>query len=143
MKNIDFGTNKIFARADEHNIVTHIFSEAFEQPTEGDICIDETNADRHGAAEYHVYDEQGIANYEIVDGKLVERDKSVELRAIQLSNYPLLVDSKIRRRYSISDELAILRQRDTKPKEYAEYNDYCEACKAEAREELHFKGEEI
>lgn len=50
--------------------------------------------------------------------------------------YDELVDSKIRARYTISQEFAILRQRDTKPEEFAEYNAYCEQCKAEARAEL-------
>lgn len=88
--------NKIYARANAQSIVTHIFSEAFEQPTERDICIDEFNTDRHGANEYQVYDESGIANYAIVDGKLVERDKTAELRQISLNSLrrqrePLLV----------------------------------------------------
>ncbi len=41
------------------------------------------------------------------------------------------IEQLIRLRYSISDELAILRQRDTKPDEFAEYNDYAEQCKIE------------
>lgn len=49
--------------------------------------------------------------------------------------YEELVVSKIRERYSIDDELAILRQRDTKAEEFAEYNTYCEQCKTEARDE--------
>lgn len=48
-------------------------------------------------------------------------------------SYEELVDSKIRARYTISQEFAILRQRDTKPDEFAEYNAYCEQCKAEAK----------
>lgn len=47
--------------------------------------------------------------------------------------YNRLVERRIRRRYSVSDELAILRQRDVKPEEFAEYNTFCEQCKAEAR----------
>lgn len=50
--------------------------------------------------------------------------------------YEELVVQKIRIRYDLNQELSILRQRDTKPTEFAEYNQYCEACKAEAREEL-------
>lgn len=50
-------------------------------------------------------------------------------------SYEKLVVQKIRERYTIDDELAILRQRDTKPEEFAEYNDFCEQCKSEAREE--------
>ena len=42
----------------------------------------------------------------------------------------------IRLRYDINEELAILRQRDTKPEEFAEYNTYCEECKQQAKEQL-------
>lgn len=49
--------------------------------------------------------------------------------------YEELVAMKIHERYTIDDELAILRQRDVKQDEFAEYNDFCEHCKAEAREE--------
>lgn len=50
--------------------------------------------------------------------------------------YPKLVQDLINKRYSIYNELAILRQRDTKPNEFKEYNDYCEECKAQAKELL-------
>ena len=43
------------------------------------------------------------------------------------------VVAKIRERYSVDDELAILRQRDTKPDEFEAYNTYAESCKEEAR----------
>lgn len=39
----------------------------------------------------------------------------------------------IRKRYTQNDEFAILRQKDTKPNEYVEYNNYCEQCKTEAK----------
>ena len=129
--------NKIYAHADESGKVTDIFSEAFKTPEENDICIDATNTDRHGAQRYQVYDEHGIANYAIVNGVLVERDKSAELAKIKTTiDYPQLVENKIRTKYSVSAELAILRQRDTKPEEFAEYNAYCEQCKVQARTEL-------
>lgn len=50
--------------------------------------------------------------------------------------YEELVTMKIRERYTVDDELAILRQRDVKPDEFAEYNNFCEQCKAEARSEV-------
>ena len=50
--------------------------------------------------------------------------------------YANLVNNKVRERYSVSDELAILRQRDTKPEEFAAYNDFVEQCKAEVKSEL-------
>ena len=48
--------------------------------------------------------------------------------------YDEAVDNKIRERYSISQEFAILRQRDEKPDEYAAYFAYCEECKAFVKE---------
>lgn len=48
--------------------------------------------------------------------------------------YEQYVDYLIRERYSQSEEFAILRQRDTKPTDFAEYNAFCEDCKARARE---------
>lgn len=50
--------------------------------------------------------------------------------------YPLLVEYKIRAKYPLSAELAILRQRDEKPEEFAEYHAYAEQCKIEAKAEL-------
>lgn len=47
-----------------------------------------------------------------------------------------LVDAMVRTRYAVSDELALLRQRDSKPDEFAEYNGFVEACKAEAKQIL-------
>ena len=43
---------------------------------------------------------------------------------------------RIRKRYTVNQELAILRQRDTKPEEFAEYNDFVEQCKAEVKKDL-------
>ena len=40
----------------------------------------------------------------------------------------------IRLRYDVNAELAILRQRDSKPEEFAEYNSYCEECKRKIKE---------
>lgn len=44
------------------------------------------------------------------------------------------VVSRIREVYSVDDELAILRQRDSKPEEFAEYNAFVENIKAEERD---------
>lgn len=51
--------------------------------------------------------------------------------------YPNLVSRLIRERYTVDDEMAILRQRDTKPEEYETYNTFCEECKAKARKEIY------
>lgn len=51
-------------------------------------------------------------------------------------SYSEKVVSLIREKYSLDEELAIQRQRDTKPEEFQEYFNYCEECKAKAKEEL-------
>ena len=51
-------------------------------------------------------------------------------------HYGELVELLIRKRYSVSAELAILRQQNTKYVEFYEYNDYAEQCKAKAKEIL-------
>lgn len=50
--------------------------------------------------------------------------------------YEHIVIKKIRKRYSVNQELAILRQRDTKPAEFEAYNAFVEQCKAEAKAEM-------
>ena len=52
------------------------------------------------------------------------------------SLYEDTIIRKIRRRYTVNQELAILRQRDTKPAEFGAYNAYVEQCKREVREEM-------
>ncbi len=51
-------------------------------------------------------------------------------------HYGVFVDRRVRERYSIADELAIQRQRDTKPEAFDEYFAYCEECKRKAYYEL-------
>lgn len=42
----------------------------------------------------------------------------------------------IRQKYNVNQELAILRQRDAKPQEFVEYNEYVEQCKEQVKNEL-------
>lgn len=51
-------------------------------------------------------------------------------------SYSEKVVSLIREKYSIDEELAIQRQRDTKPEEFQEYFEYCEFCKKQIKEGL-------
>ena len=50
--------------------------------------------------------------------------------------YEERVEQLIRERYSLNEELAIQRQRDTKVEEFNEYYAYCEECKQIAKEEV-------
>ena len=55
--------------------------------------------------------------------------KLAEMNGITSAVYGQEVDKLIRKRYTLADELAILRQRDEKPDEFAEYTAYAEECK--------------
>ncbi len=59
-----------------------------------------------------------------------------ELNELKQQRYENKVQELIREKYSLSQELATLRQRDTKPAEFAEYNAYAESCKASAKLEF-------
>ena len=50
--------------------------------------------------------------------------------------YSNLVVRYIREKYSQDDEFAILRQRDSKPEKFEEYNSFCEECKNKAKVKL-------
>ena len=51
--------------------------------------------------------------------------------------YGQRVTELIRTKYDLNAELAILRQRDEKPEEFAEYNAFAEDCKAQAKKEIY------
>jgi len=79
--------------------------------------------------------------YNAQTGETTERDMTPEevaqaeaIAAIQPSiSYEQKVIELIRQKYSIDEELAIQRQKDTKPDEFQQYFDYCEQCKTEAK----------
>lgn len=48
-------------------------------------------------------------------------------------DYATLVSEMIAEKYSLNQELALHRQRETKVQEFQEYFDYCEECKQIAR----------
>lgn len=68
----------------------------------------------------------GTADFEEVD----------ELPKYTDAEYSERVNALIRERYSDSEELSILRQRDEKPSQFAEYFAFCEECKTRAKAEL-------
>lgn len=77
-----------------------------------------------------IYD-NGI--YRELTAEEIAQQQEEERKQYQSMDYGELVENLIRRKYSLSAELAILRQRDSKYAEFIEYNDYAEQCKAEAK----------
>ncbi len=62
-------------------------------------------------------------------------EELVQTEAVSQPSFRERVIARVREVYSVDDELAILRQRDTKSEEFAEYNTFVEAIKAEERGE--------
>ena len=58
--------------------------------------------------------------------KAFEYTKFVIVPAV---NKGAVVEALLREKYTLNDELALLRQRTTKKAEFNEYNDFAEACK--------------
>lgn len=52
------------------------------------------------------------------------------------SVYEKEIEKRIRKRYSVNQELAILRQKDTKMQEFLEYNNFVESCKTSVKIEM-------
>lgn len=90
----------------------------------------------------------------IINGKYIELtpEEIAQAEAQQLEaekqywqsvDYGEAINSEIRKKYTESEEFAILRQKDEKPEEYAEYYEYCERCKAyvKAQKEKYGGGE--
>ena len=50
--------------------------------------------------------------------------------------YKREIINRIRQKYSVDDELSILRQRYDKPTEFEEYNTFVENCKNEVKKEI-------
>ena len=82
-----------------------------------------------------------VKEINVQTGQITARELTPEeiaqMEAIQneeiVVDYGFEVDRLIRQRYDISEELAVQRQRDEKPDEFAEYNEYCEWCKSEIK----------
>lgn len=62
--------------------------------------------------------------------KQAEKEKEI------IINYKTQIDELIREKYSINDEIAILRQRDTKTNEFNEYFEFVENIKQRVRMSL-------
>lgn len=76
-----------------------------------------------------------ILSYNIVAVEATEdRDAGFEFDTLIVSKAEKgsIVEAIVRRRYSISDELGIQRQRSSKETEFYEYNEFVEAAKATA-----------
>ena len=82
----------------------------------------------------------GYVYYDLITLKLLQEphlETEEDFREIDIMPfYKSLVEELIREKYTISDELAIQRQRDEKPEDFNNYYQFCEDCKLEAKKKL-------
>ena len=81
----------------------------------------------------------GVQIVKIMDNGVVRDmtpEEIAEFEAMQVKpDYKESIISAIRQKYSVDDELAILRQRDSKPEEFQEYFDFVESIKNNLKDE--------
>ena len=100
--------------------------------------------------EDHYLHRKGDPNYSEIRHVLVRAEDASRYEEIPVSElealkaeaecekrYTARVEALIGQHYTIQQELAILRQRDTKPEEFDAYNVVAERCKAQARAEVY------
>lgn len=82
------------------------------------------------------------ADFDDIDGKFIFNATKYDARIVaekektKRIEYKLQIDKLIREKYSINDEIAILRQRDTKTIEYEEYFDFVEKIKQNVKSNI-------
>ena len=68
------------------------------------------------------------------DLELSRTDTTITFKRYSPKSYEQVVEDLIRLKYTVSAELAILRQKEVKQDEYTTYYVYCEECKAYAKQ---------
>jgi hypothetical protein len=71
----------------------------------------------------------------MIFGKLAQKNREKTPKAYEAYR-SYLIEKMIEKKYSPKQEIAILRQRDSKPDEYKEYFEYVEQCKSMVNKEL-------
>lgn len=110
---------KFFRRKSDHNIV-------------GNLLVLGITTHINGVKLY-IPKHEVISDYEEISDETLEAEKKHN-EEVQARKYTEYIEMKIRKKYSVSDELAIQRQREEKKEEFQAYYDYCEQCKKEAKE---------
>lgn len=80
------------------------------------------------------YDHKSILiHYNVAEAEQ-NGEKGFEFESVRVPELSkgAIVEAIIRERYTLNDEIALLRQRTSKKAEFAEYNEYAEAAKATA-----------
>ena len=111
---------------------TRIIKEAWDEP------IEEYDENGELKMDLQVKHHEAITEtYFTCDLVVRDRPQIVLSEQQKQAKYESLVEKYIREQYTLSQELAILRQRDSKVDEFNTYNNYAENCKAKAKAEVY------
>jgi hypothetical protein len=117
--------------------ITKVIKEAYSQ--EEIIFNEETEQEETRIVEFPAITKTYLTCDILVKDRpqMSEEEKAKTLEKAKLKKYEEMVEQLIRQKYNLSQELAILRQRDSKPTEFAYYNLYAEECKAQAKAKVY------
>lgn len=73
---------------------------------------------------------------DIINGAFSPQAYETRIQKEREQRYKNRIEELIRRKYSVSDEIAILRQQHLKTKEYSDWDNYVEECKLQAKVEF-------
>jgi len=76
-------------------------------------------------------------NYNVIESETEENGLIFTYDQVVVANpvtYEKKISALVREKYSINNEMSVLRQRDTKAAEFAAYFEYVESCKLIANE---------
>lgn len=100
------------------------------------IEIEDSDIDKI-AFGYSNYKDGEISNPSVEEIREQKKTEYIKyLENTKYERYKSRVVELIRKKYSINEELALLRQKEDKTEEYAVYNNYAEECKITAKSEI-------
>ena len=77
------------------------------------------------------------------DVELSRTDTTITFKRYSPKSYEQVVEDLIRLKYTVSGELAILRQKEVKQDEHTAYYVYCEECKSYAKQLIEERKKDI
>ena len=72
---------------------------------------------------------------DITEEEIRQAEEEAKKHEIPRLPYAIRVSNRVHQRYTYDDEISIMRQKEEKPEEYAEWYAFCEECKRLERDE--------
>ena len=121
---IQYPTRDVVVSQNEENIET--ITETYDNYIENGFVKIELD-EKYKDCDYFDFNEDLTFSIEKYNARKQKQDND---------EYENKIVALIRQKYNVNQELAIFRQRDAKPQEFAEYNEYVEQCKEQVKNEI-------